>query len=227
MKISDKKVVSLIYELIVDGELADHCTEERPLEFIQGTGMLLPKFEEYLEGLEPDDPFAFTLSPAEGYGEWNPQLVIELPTAAFEIDGKLRTDLMVVGNILPLTNGHGGIVPGKIVEVGELFVKIDVNSQMAGKPLNFSGKILNVREPSEKELKEGLHGELVNRGCGGCKGGDCGDCEGCGKDGDCNCNNCDCEDCKCEDCDCEDCKCEDCDCEDCKCKDCDCKDKQE
>lgn len=201
MKVSDNKVVALIYELMVDGELVDHCTEERPLDFIKGEGSLLPKFEENLEGLEPGDAFEFTLSPEEGYGEWDPQRVIELPVAAFEIDGQMREDLMVVGTIIPLTNGHGGVIPGKIMEVGELFVKIDINSQMAGKTLNFSGKVVSVREATEQELAEGLHGEKLHRGCGGggCHGGcggkkegegcNCGgnEGEGCSCGGDCNC----------------------------------------
>jgi FKBP-type peptidyl-prolyl cis-trans isomerase SlyD len=71
---------------------------------------------------------------------------------------------------------------------------------MAGKILHFTGKVEAVREATEKELTEGLHGEyLPKEGCGnchkgGCKDGDCG-CEGdcgsedCGCEGDCGCKN--------------------------------------
>ena len=46
MKIEKNAVVALTYELNVDGQIADKCTAERPLSFIQGLGYLLPKLED-------------------------------------------------------------------------------------------------------------------------------------------------------------------------------------
>lgn len=43
MKVQKNNVVELTYELIVDGKLADKATQERPLGYIHGTHMLLPK----------------------------------------------------------------------------------------------------------------------------------------------------------------------------------------
>lgn len=179
MKIEERKVVALTYELIVDGKIADKTTEERPLEFIQGMGYLLPLFEQNIAGKEPGDEFAFTLAPKDGYGEWDSARVIDLPKAAFEVDGQIREDLMVVGNTIPLVNQMGGVVPGTILEIGADTVKIDINHPMAGKTLNFSGKIVSVREATEKELTEGLHGEFVQQHhCGGCHGECKGECDG-------------------------------------------------
>ena len=180
MNIGKNKVVELCYELVVDGEIADKTTPERPLDYIHGTGSLLEKFEKNIEGLEPGGKFAFTLTPAEGYGEVDPNRIIDLPKEAFEVNGQIREDLLVPGNTIPMMSSMGGIVPGKVVEVSEKFVKMDLNSPMAGKTLNFSGEILSVREATEKELKEGLHGEYVHK-CN-CSGhGD-----GCGHEGGCN-----------------------------------------
>ena len=81
MKISDEKVVSLIYTLMVDGVEADRADNENPLEFIFGLGYLLPKFEENISGLEPGEKFAFTLSPKEGYGEYVEEAVVEIGRA--------------------------------------------------------------------------------------------------------------------------------------------------
>ena len=66
MKVSKNSVVAISYELMVDGGLADKAVAEKPLEYIHGTGMLLPRFEEELEGKEQGDDFAFVLSPEEG-----------------------------------------------------------------------------------------------------------------------------------------------------------------
>ena len=194
MKIGQNKVVEFCYELEVDGQVVDHTTEERPLDYIHGTGSLLPKLEAHIEGMEPGAEFDVTLSPADGYGEIDPNRIIDLPKAAFEVNGEIREDLLVPGNTIPMMNSMGGVIPGVVLEVSEDSVKMDLNHQMAGKTLHFTGKVLTVREATEKELTEGLHGEFVHScGCGGCHGhdGDCGGCEGghCGEDhdGDCGC----------------------------------------
>lgn len=67
MKVAKDKVVAVSYELNVEGKIADKAGSEKPLEYIHGNGMLLPKFESELEGKEPGDSFAFTLTPEEGY----------------------------------------------------------------------------------------------------------------------------------------------------------------
>jgi len=194
MKIGTNKVVEFSYELEVDGKVVDHTTKERPLDYIHGTGSLLPKLEAHIEGMEAGSRFDVTLSPADGYGEIDPSRIIDLPKAAFEVNGEVREDLLVPGNTIPMMNSMGGVIPGVVLEVSEDSVKMDLNHQMAGKTLHFTGEILSVREATEKELTEGLHGEYVHScGCGGCHGhdGDCGGCEGghCGEDhdGDCGC----------------------------------------
>ena len=194
MKITQNAVVEFCYELEVDGQVVDHTTQERPLDYIHGTGSLLPKLEAHIEGTEPGSKFDITLSPADGYGEIDPNRIIDLPKAAFEVNGEIREDLLVPGNTIPMMNSMGGVIPGVVLEVSEDSVKMDLNHQMAGKTLHFTGEILTVREATEKELTEGLHGEFVHTcGCGGCHGhsGDCGGCEGghCGEEhgDDCGC----------------------------------------
>ena len=192
MKIGQNKVVEFCYELEVDGQVVDHTTKERPLDYIHGTGSLLPKLEEHIEGMEPGAVFDVTLSPADGYGEIDLQRIIDLPKAAFEVNGEIREDLLVPGNTIPMMNSMGGVIPGVVLEVTADSVKMDLNHQMAGKTLHFKGEVLSVREATEKELTEGLHGEYVHScGCGGCHGhdGDCGGCEGgqCGNGEGCGC----------------------------------------
>ena len=178
MKIEANKVVEFSYELEVDGQVVDRTTKERPLDYIHGTGSLLPKLEAHIEGMEPGATFDVTLSPADGYGEVDPSRIIDLPKAAFEVNGEVREDLLVPGNTIPMMNSMGGVIPGVVLEVSEDSVKMDLNHQMAGKTLHFTGEVLSVREATEKELTEGLHGEYVHT-CGGCGGG----CHG--HDGEC------------------------------------------
>ena len=207
MKISANTVVEFAYELEVDGQIVDRTTVEKPLDYIHGTGSLLPKLEAHIEGMQAGDKFDITLAPVDAYGEVEPQRIIDLPKAAFEVNGEVREDLLVPGNTIPMMNSVGGVIPGVVLEVTADTVKMDLNHQMAGKTLHFTGEIVSVREATEKELTEGLHGEYVHScGCGGgchgggCHGGECGshdgECGGCGgheggcgegHDGDCGC----------------------------------------
>ena len=201
MKITQNAVVEFSYELEVDGQVVDHTTKEKPLDYIHGTGSLLPKLEAHIEGMEAGDKFEITLAPADGYGEVDPQRIIDLPKAAFEVNGEVREDLLVPGNTIPMMNSMGEVIPGVVLEVTADSVKMDLNHQMAGKTLHFTGEIVSVREATEKELTDGLHGEYVHScGCGGggchgggCHGGECGghegECGGCGSDheGECGC----------------------------------------
>ncbi len=182
MNISKDKVVELEYELTVDGKIVDKTSDMTgPLDYIHGEHMLLPKFESELEGLEPGDEFAFILSPAEGYGEYDPKHKFDIPKSSFEADGVLREDLLQVGKVIPLLNSSGAVVQGKIDAISEDKVTMDFNHPMAGKTLNFKGKVLTVRDATEKELTEGLHGEFLPPSGGCCHHGNGGGC--CHKDG--------------------------------------------
>lgn len=161
MKIEKNKVVVVTYDLTVDGALADRATEERPLDYIHGTHMLIPKFEAEIEGLEEGAAFAFTVSPEEGYGPYDEKMRFDVPRSAFTINGEIREDLMQVGRTVPMMGRDGNVLQALIVDVKDNGVTLDFNHPMAGKELHFTGKVLSVRDATEKELTEGLHGEYL------------------------------------------------------------------
>ena len=161
MRIEKNKVVTLSYDLEVEGKIVDSATAETPLDYIQGMHMLIPAFETAVEGLEEGAPFAFTLQPEDGYGPYDEKHRIDLPKRAFTIQGEIREDLMQIGRILPMVGSDGSVVNATVVEVKDETVTMDFNHPMAGKVLNFKGKILSVRDATEKELTEGLHGEFL------------------------------------------------------------------
>ena len=185
MKAEKNKVVAVSYTLEVEGKIADQAGSEKPLEYIHGTGMLLPKFEGAVEGKEPGETFDFVLSPEDGYGVYEPKYKVDIPKSAFEIEGIVREDLLVVGNVIPMLNSEGQVIQGTVAGVSAESVTMDFNHPMAGKTLHFTGKVESVRSATDKELLEGLHGEyLPQEGCGGCNcGGEGEDCD-CKKDGE-------------------------------------------
>lgn len=173
MKIGEKTFVSLVYTLKVGGEVVDSTTKENPLSFVFGAGYLLPKFEEQISGLEPGDKFEFTLQPADGYGEVIAEAVVELPKDVFMVDGAIEDGLLTVGNQIPMSTADGQHLLGIVAEVTEDKVKMDFNHPMAGKVLDFSGEIIDVREATEADYMAGMGG-----GCDDC-GSDPDSC-GCG-----------------------------------------------
>lgn len=173
MNIDKNKVVALTYELEVEGAIRDKATKEQPLDFIFGQGYLLPEFEANVAGKTVGDTFDFTLSPENGYGVYDPKAVLELAKAIFEIDGKVKEGLLTVGNVIPMMTQDGRVIPGKVLEVGDEKIRMDFNHELAGKTLHFTGEVVAVREATDKELEEGLHGERA-RSCSG----NCSDCGG-------------------------------------------------
>lgn len=165
MTISDKMVVVLTYELIVDGQTIDKADKDKPLDYIHGEKMLLPKFEEEIAGKSEGEEFDFFISPENGYGEYNPEHLVELPKNCFEIDGQIQEELLKPGNIIPMLNNEDMVVRGTVKEVKQDIVVMDFNHPLAGKTLHFKGNIISIREATEKELKEGLHGEFLPKEC--------------------------------------------------------------
>jgi FKBP-type peptidyl-prolyl cis-trans isomerase SlyD len=103
-------------------------------------------------------------------------------------DGEFDSERVFVGAIVPMNTMDGQVINAQIAEITETNVTIDLNHPLAGENLHFVGKVLNIREVTEGELKA-LHHK------GGCCGGGCkGSCEDCGSDcGSCGDGNCGCK----------------------------------
>ncbi len=167
MKISANKAVSAEYELFVDGEkegeleLMERATRETPLEFIYGVGMMLPKFEENLFGLQAGDSFDFTISNEDAYGPYDDESVIPLERSVFEVDGKIDESMIFEGNVVPMMDSMGNKVRAQIVTITDSHITIDLNHPLAGETLHFKGSVIDVREASAEELAA-----LSGGGCG-------------------------------------------------------------
>lgn len=177
MKIENNKLVSVIYELREgnsDGRVIETIEEERPLNFIYGTGRLLPAFEENLGTYSIGDKFGFLLSAVDAYGERREEMLINVPLSIFQANGKIDENICYVGNLVPMMDNSGNHIDGIINEISENFVRMDFNHPMAGVDLWFEGSILDVRDPSEEDQAART-----------------GSCSGCRSEGDSSCSgNC-------------------------------------
>lgn len=159
MKIDKNTVVTVTYTLKVDGELVEQTNKENPLTFLAGVGMMIPGFENQLIGKEPGDQYDITVQPEEGYGETDPEAIVDLPKDIFKVDGQIQEDMLVVGNTIPLQDQNGHPLQGVVLEVGDDTVKMDLNHRLSGKTLHFTGEVLEVRPATEDEISHGhVHG---------------------------------------------------------------------
>ena len=175
MRIENNRMVSLIYELRdsdSNGRIIEKLDETRPLEFVYGTGRLLPVFESNINSLKTGELFRFTLKSEMAYGDKREEMIINVPVAVFETDGKINEDICRVGNQVPMMDTDGNPLTGIINEITDTYVKMDFNHPMAGLDLFFSGKIVDVREATEHELAATMNS------CSGCTSKEHSDCSG-------------------------------------------------
>ena len=180
--IENLKVVSATYELYIkdensNEELMEKATEEAPLVWCQGEGMMLPAFEAQMAGKNVGDSFDFVLAAKDAYGEYIPEGLMDLPKKMFfNGDGEFDEERVYVGAIVPMNTVDGQVVRAQVCEVTDDQVTIDLNHPYAGEDLHFTGTILDIRDVTEGELKA-----IRNpHHCGKCHG-NCDDCNsGCG-----------------------------------------------
>ena len=159
MSIKPNTVVSLTYELHTTNEqgqqvFVEKADEQNALVFLYGAGMMLPKFEEHLLGLNVGDEYSFELSAADGYGELDPGAFADLPKDMFK-----DVDLPSVGDVIPLQDNQGNHFRAGVTAIHDETISVDLNHPMAGKNLIFAGKILAERDATAEELSHGhAHG---------------------------------------------------------------------
>lgn len=186
MKIEKDKFVGVTYDLHLNPNEAaiESVGTEDPLTFIAGAGMLLPKFEDSLMNLGHGDSFDFVIKSEDAYGDYQLESIFDLPMEIFMSDGKPREDLLVMGNVLPIRDQSGKVMNGKVIEIAADFVKMDFNHPLAGKDLNFKGKVVEVRDATPDDMSKFFAPQS-----GGCSGCSCDDsaCDDSGCGSGCGC----------------------------------------
>jgi peptidylprolyl isomerase len=148
LKISDKMVVKIAYTgTLPDGSEFDSSKGRDPLEFMIGSGQMIPKFEENLMGLRKGDKKTFTIAAADAYGERDEAMLMEVPLTAFPAELKLE-----VGMQLGTTGSTGEQMIVTVSELRKDVAVIDYNHPLAGKDLTFVIEVDDVRKPTKDEL---------------------------------------------------------------------------
>ena len=149
MNNANNKFIALTYKLYVDGdhgkEMVEEAKADRPFHFISGFGFALDAFEQQVISLEKGAQFSFSHSKDEANGDNADPQVASLDRTIFHVNGKFDSEHIYEDAIVPLQNAEGQRFYGRVLEVGNDKVKIDMNHPLAGEPLDFDGEILVFR----------------------------------------------------------------------------------
>lgn len=151
--ISQDKAVTIHYAVKNSaGDTLDQSSEDSPLAFIFGRGMLIPGLEKALEGKAAQDTLNTLVPAAEAYGERHDGLIQTVPKSLF---GEQEVTL---GMQFRATTDHGeqSVI---IIEITDDEVTVDGNHPLAGMDLSFEVTVVAVRDATAEELDHGhVHG---------------------------------------------------------------------
>lgn len=148
--IEDNVIVTLNYTVKVDGEVVDTSDEHEPIEFIQGAGLVISGLERNLYGMGNGEKKEFTVEPADGYGDEDPDAYAEIPRSEFPPKIPLQP-----GVELLLKDEDGDEMQAYIVKVGEEAVTLNFNHPLAGKDMHFTVEVVGLRWATPEELDHG------------------------------------------------------------------------
>lgn len=177
------RYIAVAYKLYTteDGEtdMIEEAPADKPFHFYTGMGLALDGFEKAVGGLNAGESFDFTLPAAEAYGEYVDERVVDLDRSIFTINGHFDHDNIYVDAIVPLQNADGNRFDGRVLAISDTHVKMDLNHQLAGLDLHFTGSIVEARPATADEIQTVINRMHSHCHCGcddGCDGGcDCGD----------------------------------------------------
>ena len=111
-----------------------------PLEFICGAGQMIKGFDAAVANMEIGEIKEVHLMPEEAYGQTNPDAIFTLEIA--QLPG---SENLEVGQQVYLSNQYGQPFPVKVAAKEEPTITFDAHHEMAGKDLNFTIELVEVK----------------------------------------------------------------------------------
>lgn len=158
VKAEARKVVSIEYTLTdEEGTVLDSSEGRAPLAYLHGAKNIVPGLERAIEGKSVGETIEVTVSPAEGYGEYDANAIRNVQVR------KLPEKRPEAGAILQVQTPEG---PRHVTvqSVRGDYAKIDFNHPLAGKNLHFTVTIKDIRDAKQDEID---HGHAHSPGQGG------------------------------------------------------------
>ncbi len=137
--IKDGDTVRIHYTgTLLDGSVFDSSDGRDPLEFVVGSGQIIPGLDTAMAGMAQGEKKSVPVPCAEAYGPINPAMRQGVPREAIPADIPLE-----VGLQLQMQTPEGHPMQVMVVEVGEEEVMLDANHPLAGKDLTFDIEVVS------------------------------------------------------------------------------------
>ena len=111
-----------------------------PLEFVCGAGQMIPGFDEAVADMEVGQTVQVHLTPEQAYGPADPEAVFTVPFE--QLPG---SEELTVGQRVVLQDMYGRPFQVLVTAKDDRTVTFDANHEMAGKELNFTIELVEVR----------------------------------------------------------------------------------
>lgn len=110
-----------------------------PLEFKIGEGNVISGLEQGVIGMAAGDKKTIAVSPEDGFGQPQKDLVVDLNKSEFPEDVEFE-----VGTYLNIESSDGKEFKAKVVEIKEETVTLDANHPLAGATINYDVELIEI-----------------------------------------------------------------------------------
>ena len=122
-----------------DGTVFDSSEGREPLEFVVGTGEIIPGFEEAVIGMNEGETKTVTIPADKAYGPHNDELVLVVGREQVPPDLKVK-----IGDLLQVTLPDGHRVDVTVTALNDEAVTLDANHPLAGQDLTFEIELVSI-----------------------------------------------------------------------------------
>ncbi|WP_227267477.1 FKBP-type peptidyl-prolyl cis-trans isomerase [Roseobacter weihaiensis] len=124
---------------LLDGTTFDSSEGRDPLEFVVGSGQIIPGLDVALPGMAVGDKKKVQIACDQAYGPVNPEMRQAVPREGIPDDIPLE-----IGVPLQVQTPEGQAMKVMVVDVDEATVTLDGNHPLAGKDLTFDIELMRV-----------------------------------------------------------------------------------
>ena len=124
---------------LTDGTTFDSSEGRDPLEFVVGSGQIIPGLDKAMPGMAVGEKKSVNIPPEQAYGPRHDQMIQEVPISALPDDLEPQ-----VGMGLQARRPDGAMLDLTITAVGEESITVDGNHPLAGKALAFDIELVEI-----------------------------------------------------------------------------------
>ncbi len=142
MKTAEKgNTVKILFSIrLDDGSVVGASSEQSELTFTLGQRKILKGLEEGVIGMKVGEEKKIAISPEQGYGQYNKDLVLRVDREEFPPDVELKA-----GRTVQYQNRDGERVNLVVNKVDENTVTVDGNHPLAGLDLIYEVKVIAIK----------------------------------------------------------------------------------